>query len=260
MARLRLTDFYDFARYLNPRGSPLALEVVEVAWKTHLPAGWTEESHEGKLYFFNHLTEQAVWVHPLDQTFRDVMTEVRAWEEDMCDFAAACNLAASHIDIAARAAFEDLNNWRGPFVSENPEEDNETQVYYYNALTKGSSWECPLTFWDQDLRFRAEALERCISMFAGEPKPFTESVSSILEQFAPLRPRDLDLRLERTQPSVPASAEPPEFLSVRSRDTARMSAGRLNKLTEHSSEYLSARSVCGHEESIGNIHVFTAET
>lgn len=253
---LRLTDYSDFARYLGDHDEPLARKVVEVAWTTQLPANWTEETNDGRLYFFNHVTEEAVWVHPLDSTYRDVIAEVKRWNDTKCDFATACTLAALHIEQVTETAIEDLSNWRGPFWSE---DGDEKQAYYYNIVTKGSSWESPLIFWDHSLRFRAAALEQCISLFVGEPKPFTDSVCSLLERFSALRAPKLELQLvKESSPKlrIPSTNEPVDFMSSRSRDTGIVESDRGTGRSEYyTARSLADRSSCRTE----NPHVFTVE-
>jgi len=233
MAALRLMDYRDFVAYLGHHETPFGRKVVEVAWVMPLPEGWTEQCSEGRLFFFNGLTDKATWKHPLEQTFRDVIAEVESWEEKAKDFETACTLAATYLEDISAIACEDLRDWRGPFYPHDLDDQANSRPYYYSVTTGESSWESPLSFWDADLKFRAEALEQCLNLFMGDPKPFSDNINKLLDNFASLRLPDIQGLNRMVQAVAPEVGEGPvEFMSARS---------ELTK-ADKNSEFCSARS------------------
>jgi len=255
MTRLQLTDKDDFGRYLA-RGlevNEFQATVIETAWNAPLPEGWTEHCTDGKLYFFNTLTDKASWTHPLEETFRDMIAQVEGWQNGEANFANACALSAQHMEQVTQVCCEDLQDWSGPFYPENPEEHNPDTVprpYYYSTSTEESSWESPLTHWDADLKFRAEAFEQCLNLFLQEPKPFSDNVRSILERFAPLRahqPASLE-NLRYFEPSVPESDEQQmDFLSARS-DRQKTGRSEFYSAREHNTPHSPSHNDSGRDE------------
>lgn len=134
------------------------LWAVQEAFNAPLPCSWTEHTDdEGRVYFYNESSTQSTWEHPMDIVYRELLSIVqRAREADMAASEEACAaVVQSHLRDVHQRAIQGLEDWSGPYASEGGE-------YYYNHRLKTSTWECPLSEWEEELRTRHSLLCRCL--------------------------------------------------------------------------------------------------
>jgi hypothetical protein len=60
-----------------------------------------------------------------------------------------------HLQQVHKRALAALEGWSGPFASEEGE-------YYHNDVLQVSTWECPVTSWENELAIRHTVLCRCL--------------------------------------------------------------------------------------------------
>jgi len=177
---LRYCDFRDFIQHLgiDPRSdaSGLVMVAAHQMFSAVLPAHWTEHIDESssRVYFFDGLTGDSLWIHPQEDLFRELIEEVRSWhpEEPLNRIFERSN---AHLKNAYAQATEAIAQWSGPYdAPQGPEEAPErgsgdeapieaaTQFYYNNA-TAESRWSDPLETYEHDLRQRHSILCECMS-------------------------------------------------------------------------------------------------
>eukprot|EP00931_Biecheleriopsis_adriatica_P065893 TRINITY_DN40346_c0_g1_i1.p1 TRINITY_DN40346_c0_g1~~TRINITY_DN40346_c0_g1_i1.p1 ORF type:complete len:349 (-),score=60.41 TRINITY_DN40346_c0_g1_i1:48-1031(-) len=153
----------DFLQYSQTLGVDLTqhgdlLWAVQEAFNAPLPMSWTEHTDdEGRVYFFNESSNQSTWEHPMDQVYRELLSIVqRSREADVLSSEeAVAAVVQAHIKEVHQRAIRGLEDWSGPYASEEGE-------YYYNNRLKVSTWDCPLTEWEQELMTRHSLLCRCL--------------------------------------------------------------------------------------------------
>eukprot|EP00930_Biecheleria_cincta_P100402 TRINITY_DN92040_c0_g1_i1.p1 TRINITY_DN92040_c0_g1~~TRINITY_DN92040_c0_g1_i1.p1 ORF type:complete len:312 (-),score=45.98 TRINITY_DN92040_c0_g1_i1:61-996(-) len=218
------------------------LWAVQEAFNAPLPLSWTEHTDdEGRVYFYNESSGQSTWEHPMDSVYRELLSIVqRAREADMAASEEACAaVVQSHLRDVHQRALQGLEDWSGPYASEEGE-------YYYNHRLKTSTWECPLSEWEEELRTRHSLLCRCL-LGAGRMVSADGSVigtarsdgssSSGPDLLAALR---LPLNLVRRdtsgeqQPETPSTSR--SFHTARSMHSTRSQRSQNQKLTQEEAE------------------------
>lgn len=148
--------------------------VVREAFAAPLPASWTEHlDEEGRVYFFNQVTQESSWMHPMDVVYKEVIELVKAMRRDArgptVDGPGIGNSSASssstlkarqqavqaHLEEVHTRALAQIEGWSGPYASEDGQ-------YYYHAGFEMSSWENPIDEWQRELGLRQRVLYRCL--------------------------------------------------------------------------------------------------
>lgn len=167
---LQYCDFRDFLRHLGVDPLVDASGTVMVAahhmFADPLPPHWTEQVDEGssRVYFFNKITDESVWVHPQEALFRELVEEVRSWRPDE---PLESIFARSDADLrkAHKAAVETIAQWSCHDAPQGPEEAPEfgdSQQFYFNTATGESRWADPRQSVEFDLRQRHSILCACM--------------------------------------------------------------------------------------------------
>jgi len=111
----------------------------------------------GRVYFFQEISGQSSWEHPMDSVYRELLGLVRQLREGepgaSKDQRAA--FVHDHLKQVHQRALRALEAWSGPYTSAEGE-------YYYNETHKASTWECPVSSWEQELATRHAVLCRCL--------------------------------------------------------------------------------------------------
>lgn len=137
--------------------------VVLEAFEAALPTGWTEYVDPcGRMYFFNQVTEESTWTHPMDCVYREligVILRVKGDERVANAIAPALETRTQAVrehlmEVHSRATAK-LDGWSGPYAS-------ETGPYYYNEHGGASTWVSPIDAWEYELAVRHSVLHRCL--------------------------------------------------------------------------------------------------
>mmetsp|Transcript_135954 Transcript_135954/g.378912 ORF Transcript_135954/g.378912 Transcript_135954/m.378912 type:complete len:279 (+) Transcript_135954:136-972(+) len=146
--------------------------VVREAFEAPLPTSWTEHvDAEGRVYFFNQITEESTWSHPMDGVYRELIAfiqTVRA-EEPSNQPEQRADRVREHLLEVHQRALTHLDGWSGPYAA-------ETGQYYYNERLRLSTWVSPIDGWEYELAVRHSVLHRCL--LAGCPTTEETSQSS----------------------------------------------------------------------------------
>jgi centrosomal protein CEP164 len=132
--------------------------VVHEAFNAPLPGTFAEYTNEeGRVYYFNEVTGQSSWEHPLDQVYREVLELVKRVkaEAPRAPESQKVDIVRDHLQQVHNRAVIGLEGWSGPYGSEQGE-------YYHNAVLQVSSWESPVVDWERELQIRHEVLCRCL--------------------------------------------------------------------------------------------------
>lgn len=132
--------------------------LVHEAFNAPLPTSWYEYTdEEGRLFFFRAASGESSWEHPMDQVYRDLVSVIKQarLEQPHADQTDTGLFIRNHLMQVHQRAMVALEGWSGPYSSEEGE-------YYYNEITKLSTWECPLTEWEHELAVRHWVLCRCL--------------------------------------------------------------------------------------------------
>lgn len=132
--------------------------VVQEAFHAPLPKSWTEYADDtGRVYYYNEASNQSAWEHPMDSVYRELLSlvgQVRA-EQPPIPEANRISLIRGHLQEVHQRALAALSTWSGPYSSEQGD-------YYYNETFKASTWECPVTEWENEISTRHAVLSRCL--------------------------------------------------------------------------------------------------
>jgi len=147
---------------------------VREAFAAPLPASWTEHlDEEGRVYFFNQVTQESSWMHPMDVVYKEVIELVKALRRDaggqsadgqgVSDGGASSSstlkarqqAVQAHLEEVHQRALSQIEGWSGPYASEDGQ-------YYYHAGYEVSSWENPIDEWQRELGLRQRVLYRCL--------------------------------------------------------------------------------------------------
>lgn len=144
--------------------------VVKEAFAAPLPVSWTEHlDEEGRVYFFNQITQESSWLHPMDGVFKEVIDLVKVHQKTPSASNSKAGGAQSssssaptkhdvvqaHLEQAHKEALAHIEAWSGPYTS-------EAGQYYYNSAHDVSSWENPIYEWQKQLALRQRILHRCL--------------------------------------------------------------------------------------------------
>jgi len=168
---LQFCDFTDFLRHLDvpldSDASDLAMVAAQQMFSAPLPPHWSEQVDEGssRVYFFNPITGESLWLHPQETLFRELIEEVRSWSPDM-SLEGACARSEAHLQHAHSCAVATIEQWSAYSAPHGPEEAPElgrTAQFYYNAVTGESSWVNPREGVEFELRQRHSILCECVA-------------------------------------------------------------------------------------------------
>merc|ERR1719409_2567288 len=132
-------------------------------FSAELPDYWSEHIDEGtsRVYFFNELTGDALWMHPQEGVFKELIEEVRCWRPNQ-KLNEIFQRADAHLRQAYSRAIEATAQWSGPYSApaQGPEETgaDEGAQFFYNANTGESRWSDPRQSVEFDLRQRRSIL------------------------------------------------------------------------------------------------------
>jgi len=168
---LRFCDFRDFLRHLgvDPRvdASGLVMVAAHFMFAAALPTLWSEQIDDGsaRVYFFNKVSGESLWVHPQSELFKEIMAEIRNWPPDE-PLDAIFARSDTHLRQAHRNAIETIAQWSAYDAPQGPEEApefGESAQFFFNATTGESLWSDPRQSVEFDLRQRHSILCECIA-------------------------------------------------------------------------------------------------
>lgn len=168
---LQYCDFGDFTRHLgiNPRvdAGSLVMVAAQHMFAAALPPHWSEQIDESssRVYFFNRVSGESLWVHPQAELFRELTQEVRGWPTDEA-LEAILARSDAHLRQSHRNAVEAVGQWSAYDAPQGPEEAPEfsdSAQFYFNATTGESRWSDPRQSVEFDLRQRHSILCECIA-------------------------------------------------------------------------------------------------
>mmetsp|Transcript_56815 Transcript_56815/g.122852 ORF Transcript_56815/g.122852 Transcript_56815/m.122852 type:complete len:343 (+) Transcript_56815:74-1102(+) len=183
------------------------LWVVQEALVADLPRNWTEhEDEEGRIYFFNEVTQESSWLHPMDLLYKEVVELVKAVkaERPTASETRFNEAIRGHLELVRERAAEQLKGWSGPYACDSGQ-------YYYYQPQNVSVWDDPVKQWQHELALRSYILHRCLL-----PDLLLQGS---LQETEVRRPLELPLPLGEVPPQ--ASASPRSFYSARSVCSAR---------------------------------------
>jgi len=265
---LQFCDFTDFLRHLDvplaSDASDLAMVAAQRMFSAPLPPHWSEQIDEGssRVYFFNPITGESLWLHPQEALFRELIEEVRSWSPDM-SLEGACARSEAHLQHAHSCAVAAIEQWCAYSAPHGPEEAPElgrTAQFYYNAATGESSWVNPREAVEFELRQRHAILCECVAAHSQNlAKAVTSSESSDGEDMSlssggaqalvrslweSLGPLPLPLLAARPADLPPANASPGRRTAVSGgEDTVRSSRSFLSARSDLSCAADTARSL-----------------
>lgn len=132
--------------------------LVREAFEAPLPLSWTEHvDGEGRVYFFNQVTQESSWAHPMDGVYRELIGLVQTFRAERPAALPEPRVQAvkEHLEQVHKCAVEQLEGWSGPYVSDSGQ-------YFYNESDNVSSWVNPVEEWDYELAIRQSVLHRCL--------------------------------------------------------------------------------------------------
>jgi len=187
--------------------------LVQEAFAAELPQSWTEHhDKDGRVYFYNQLTQVSSWSHPTDSVFRELIRLVKAFrvEQPIASQAKRHEAMQAHLQAVRGRAAAELDSWSGPYAS-------EEGPYYYNSTLGASVWKNPVDKWQVELELRHRVLVCCLRTEHGRP-------TTIATETAALDYPRLGLGAGNLEDSVPLPQSPSSarsFTSARSNITAR---------------------------------------
>lgn len=178
-----------------------------------LPEMWTEHvDAEGRVYYFNQISSESGWSHPMDSVYRELIEVVRSIrrQQPAADHPERRSGAVrEHLLEVHQRALEQLAGWSGPYPTD------AGQYYYFNESLGLSTWVSPIDSWEYELAVRHSVLHRCL--LAG-------LVSSVEAQSQPNTSADLLVTPALNLPLGLARREDDGTASARSFYTARESS------------------------------------
>eukprot|EP00927_Polykrikos_kofoidii_P025513 TRINITY_DN22900_c0_g1_i2.p1 TRINITY_DN22900_c0_g1~~TRINITY_DN22900_c0_g1_i2.p1 ORF type:complete len:339 (+),score=53.99 TRINITY_DN22900_c0_g1_i2:110-1126(+) len=173
---LRYCDFRDFVQHLGidrrTDASGLVMVAAHHMFAAPLPPDWSEHVDESsaRVYFFNALTGESLWIHPEEAMFRQIIEEVRSWRPNQ-PLSEIFEMSNAHLRKAYSEATEGMSAWSGPYdapqgpeeTGQSPEHGEATVQYYYNSQTGESRWADPRHSVEYDLRQRHTILCECMA-------------------------------------------------------------------------------------------------
>lgn len=173
------TDLLEYGRSLGlhefENGKDADLKwVVHEAFEAPLPVDWTEHvDAEGRVYFFNQISEESTWSHPMDGVYRELIAfikRVRA-EDAPPQPERLADKVREHLLEVHQRALTHLEGWSGPYVA-------ETGQYYFNERLRLSTWVSPIDGWEYELAVRHSVLYRCLLAGCASPEETTQPSTS----------------------------------------------------------------------------------
>jgi centrosomal protein CEP164 len=152
------TDFFEYALTLgvDPAVDEDLMWIVREAFGSPLPSSWTEFVDEaGRVYYFHMASGKTSWDHPMDEVFRELISMIKQLRAEPMAEADRVAIVRRHLQEVQRRALQELQVWSGPFPS-------DEGAYYYNEELKASTWESPITEWQNELTLRHEILTRSV--------------------------------------------------------------------------------------------------
>lgn len=193
------------------------VEVARQAFNAALPPGWIEYADDlGRVYFYNLVTQESNWSHPLDSAYREavqLVKQLRAMRPPASE-ARRAEAIQAHLDAVHVRAKAKLEGWSGPYASESGQ-------YFYNTSLGVSSWESPVDEWQSELTIRQNVLHTCLFP-EGFSAPAVAASSGLDFALAPM-PELPKLPLQAPRPARPESpaVSAREFFTPRSARSAR---------------------------------------
>jgi len=161
--KLDSSDFDAFVLSIGlaPADSDLVW-IAEYAFSAPLPPNWSEHvDDELRIYFYNAITSQSSWSHPLDSTFREVVELAKTWRGRGAE--EKQRMIEEHLQDVQAAAFALLDGWSGPYTTQQAVDGKEqTFEYFYNAKTQQTVWENPVAEHEANLSTRYWILQRAL--------------------------------------------------------------------------------------------------
>lgn len=153
----RLLDVHQFMAALgvSPAARPSVLQVAQRCHATPYPPHWSEEldAASGGIYFYNSLRDEALWEHPLSNSFQEVLQLVQGFVTDGLSIEDLAPRIEAEMFESQQRAVKDLADWVGPLGGTSAEPG-----YFYNRRTGESEWEDPRERWQYDLHVRYDLL------------------------------------------------------------------------------------------------------
>mmetsp|Transcript_71034 Transcript_71034/g.205950 ORF Transcript_71034/g.205950 Transcript_71034/m.205950 type:complete len:379 (-) Transcript_71034:123-1259(-) len=152
-------DFLEYAESLGANASDTELAwLVREAFEAPRPPSWSEHvDAEGRLYFFNQVTEESTWSHPMDAVYRELVGLIHK-VKPLTTLDERAHAVRAHLKEVHGRALAQLEGWSGPYNS-------DTGQYYHNERLGASTWISPIDEWEYELAVRHSVLHR--SLLAG---------------------------------------------------------------------------------------------
>lgn len=211
----RDTDIREYGKTLgvDPDSDGDLQWLVQEAFAAELPQSWTEHHDEdGRVYFYNQLTQVSSWSHPTDSVFRELIQVVKAFRAEQPTASQEKRLEAVHAHLQAvrERAIGELDSWSGPYAS-------EEGAYFYNSTLGASVWNNPVDEWQVELELRQRVLLCCLCSERGRPTPIATESAAL--DYPRLGLGAVNLKDSAPLPQSPSSAR--SFASARSNITGR---------------------------------------
>lgn len=132
--------------------------VVREAFDAPLPSVWSEHmDEEGRVYFFNQITQESTWAHPMDGVYRELIILVQSFraERPAALPEPRLKVVKEHLEQAHRRSIEQLEGWSGPYPCDAGE-------YWYSEPLGVSTWVNPVEDFEYELAVRQTVLHRCL--------------------------------------------------------------------------------------------------
>lgn len=253
----------DFVSHLGidpDEANGLVMVAAQAMFRAPLPPNWSDQTDDGSthVYFYNSISGEALWVHPQETLFKEVIEEVRGWLPD---------------EPADKLYGRSDTHLRQGGPEEAPEDGEASAQFFYNATTGESMWADPRLAAEHDLRLRHAILTDCLAAHSqnlarlgvadssddedgGRSDNVQAFVQGIWESFGSLSQpaRGMEgLPLDATAPAGPGagaspapSARRPHHLLPEGSDTVRSSISYLtarSSFSETPREATSSRNV-----------------
>jgi len=127
---------------------------VQQAFNAPLPGSWTEYMDDtGRAYYIKDGSMASTWEHPMDAVYRELLELIKRQRSTPTPEAQREEVVKQHLKQVHQRAKADLEAWSGPYASEQGD-------YYYNDTLKLSTWDSPVSWWEQELSLRHRVLAR----------------------------------------------------------------------------------------------------
>jgi len=171
-AEIELTaDLLEYARHIGiAPGEDGLFWLAREGFAAVVPPGWAEfQDDQGRIYFFNCVTESTSWSHPLDAAYMDLVKTMRpylnevevahGWEERQ-------KVVDTHLRKIQQDAGRALEGWSGPYIAQR--DDGSPVEYYHHQKLGKSSWESPQAEWEYVYMLSHSVLYRGLLGFGAE--------------------------------------------------------------------------------------------